>query len=434
MKQAAQGVPRSCIQLAILRRPHLLRREIAQVVHLQPPPCTWPLVPAHALLRKPSGLFRPQTDRPELRPDLFQVCSKLADALQIKALLQLSSIVLLLLGAVLEDTDSLLWSRCASSKCKQRLRGMLTGCLPGLAGTGRCSLAPACSPAACSMHCQTALAQRLQSSAAASTRRCWGAGGSSKPPAASGIADDACRARRVLGAAPSGGGGSASWHCSATQLCNARGQLRRGQATRCRADGCLAAHCAVSAAHSGAARPQRCRRGAQARQTACLCLAAPQAPGASAEAAALDELACAAAGKTGIGVPKQRSSGQGLPSGKALFGNGATHREPARTAACSDRLPLQRPGSARGAQALLDSEATQPTGAVGAGSAPCPDSSGAAEASAQPSLVASASLSPAELNERRQDECALIGEGLCAGVAVAGCHILGGGPRTCHIA
>ena len=310
---------------------------------------------------------------------------------------------------------------------------MLTGCLPGLAGSGRRSLAPACSPAACSTHCQTALAQRLQSSAGAGSRRCWGAGGFSKPPAASGIADDACGARRVRSAAPSGGGGPAAWQCGATRLCIARGQLRRGQAAHCCADGCLAAHGAVSATRCGAARPQRRRRSARARRTACLCLAAPQAPGAAAEAAALSELACAAACESGIGMPVQHSSGRGLPSGKALFGNGAAHRESARAPACSDRTPLQRPGSARGAQALLDSVATQPTGAVGAGSAPCSDSSGAAEASAEPSLVAISSLSPAEVDERRQDECALVGTGLCAGVAAAGSHSVGG-PWMCRTA
>ena len=305
---------------------------------------------------------------------------------------------------------------------------MLTGCLPGLAGTGGRLLAPACSPAACSTHCQTALAQRRQSGAGAGSRRCWGPGGFSKPPAASGIADGACGARRVRSAAPCGGGGPAAW-----TLCIACGQLRRGQAARGRADGCRAAHGAVSATWCGAAPPQRRRRSAQARQTACLCLAAPQAPGAAAEAAALSDLSCAAAGEKRIGMPVQHSSGQGLPSGTALFGTGAAHRESARGPACSDRTPPQRPGSARGAQALLDSVATQPTGAVGAGSAPCSDSFGAAEALAEPSLVTISSLSPAEVDERRQDECALIGTGLCAGVAAAGSQVEGG-PWICHIA
>ena len=49
------------------------------------------------------------------------VCSVIQQALQTRPLLQLHYKVLLLLGPVLKDTDSLLWSRCASSKCKQRL-------------------------------------------------------------------------------------------------------------------------------------------------------------------------------------------------------------------------------------------------------------------------------------------------------------------------
>ena len=293
---------------------------------------------------------------------------------------------------------------------------MLTGCLPGLAGTSGRPLAEACSPAACSMHCQTALGQRLQSGAGASSRRYWGAGVVNQPPAAGGLADDACRARRVRRTGPRGGGRPAAWHGGATQLCVSQLQLRRGQALRVCIDGYLAAHAAVSATQCGVGRSQRHRRLAQARRSACLCLAAPQAPGAAAEAAALNGLACAAAGEKGNGVPAQHSSGQGLPSGKALFGNGAVHRESERAAGRSDRLQIQRPGSARGAPALLDSVAAQPVGAV---SAPRCESSGAAEAAAQPSTAASASLSSAEVDERRPDECALVCTGLCAGAAAA---------------
>ena len=291
---------------------------------------------------------------------------------------------------------------------------MLRGCLPGLAGTGNGPRAAAHSPMSCGTHCQTALAQRLQSSAAASSRRHWGAGAYSSSPAASGGAEDAWIAQRVRGAAPSGGGRPAAWHCGATQLWTSHVQPRHGKAPRCCADGCLAAHGAVSAARRGAAPPQRSRRCTQARRTARLCLAAPQAPGAAAEAAALSELACVAAGEHGNGAPAQHLTGQGMPPGRALFGNGAARREPAHAAACSNSLPVQRPGSARGGQALLDSRATQPAGAVGAVSAPCSDSSGAAEAAAQPSTVPTVLLSSAEVDERRQDECALACIGLCA--------------------